>query len=74
MKASELIKQLEKLIKKHSDLDIKVYNTYGESYEDNFVNINISHIDLSIADCDIDSDERGIILEQSEEHFVIEAW
>lgn len=47
MLASELIKQLEKLIKKHSDLDITVYNPYGESCEDNFENINIAHVDGS---------------------------
>ena len=48
MLASELIKQLEKLIKKHSDLDITVYNPYGESCEDNFENINIAHVDGSL--------------------------
>lgn len=64
MKVSELIKQLEKLIKKHSDLDIKVHNPYGESYDDDFENINIAHIDF----------EDGADDEAVEEHFVIEAW
>lgn len=48
MLASELIKQLEKLIKKHSDIDIKVHNQYGESSDDNFENINIAHVDGSL--------------------------
>ena len=74
MKASELIKQLERLIKKHSDLDIKVHNPYGESYDDDFDTINITHVDLGVGDCEVDSEDRGIIPEQSEEHFVIEAW
>lgn len=74
MLASELIKQLEKLIKKHSDLDIKVQNLFGAGYNDNFDTINITHVDLGIGDCEVDSEDRGIIPEQSEEHFVIEAW
>jgi hypothetical protein len=64
MLASELIKQLEKFIKKHSDLDIKVHNPYGESYEDDFENINIAHIYF----------EDGADDEPVEEHFVIEGW
>lgn len=65
MKASELIKQLEKLIKKHSDLDIKVHNLYGVGYGDNFENINIWHIDFD--------DGEGIeVMEAVEEHFLIE--
>lgn len=67
MKASELIKQLEKLIKKHADVDIRVHNPYGECYEDNFQNINIFHIDFD--------DGEGIVeMEAVEEHFVIEGW
>jgi hypothetical protein len=67
MKASELIKQLEKLIKKHADVEVRVHNPFGESYEDNFQNINIVHIDFD--------DGEGIeVMETVEEHFVIEAW
>ncbi len=47
MLVSELIKQLEKLVKKHADIDIKVHNPYGESSDDDFENINIAHVDGS---------------------------
>lgn len=44
MKASDLINNIQNLVKKHGDLDIKIHNPYGESIEDDFEEINIAHI------------------------------
>lgn len=65
MKVSELIKELQKNIKKYGDHDIKIHNPYGESIDDDFENINICHVDF-----DDGSDGCGEI----EEHFVIEGF
>ena len=67
MKASELIRELQKQITKYGDSEIKMHNPYGESLADDFENIHIAHIDFD--------DGEGIeVMEATDEHFVLEGF
>lgn len=50
MKASELIKKLDKLVEKNGDLDVVVFNAYGTGC-DSFKNVNLTIEDFEYT-CD----------------------
>ena len=62
MTASELIKELQELINDVGDLDVKIHNPYGESYEDDFETINIEHVEVDDYE-DAELDANYICLE-----------